>query len=39
MAALKEFVDGRMIKHMDYFTGDDGNQLERIHLTFIKKGS
>ncbi len=37
MAALKEFADGRMIKHMDYFTGDDGNQLVESTLLFIKK--
>lgn len=37
MTALKEFVDGRMIKHMDYFTGDDGNQLVESTLLFIKK--
>lgn len=37
MTALKEFVDGRMIRHMDYFTGDDGNQLVESTLLFIKK--
>ena len=37
MAALKEFADGRMIKHMDYFTGDDGNQLVESTLLFIRK--
>lgn len=37
MTALKGFVDGRMIKHMDYFTGDDGNQLVESTLLFIKK--
>ncbi len=37
MTELKEFVDGRMIRHMDYFTGDDGNQLVESTLLFIKK--
>lgn len=37
MTALKDFVDGRMIRHMDYFTGDDGNQLVESTLLFIKK--
>lgn len=37
MTALKEFVYGRMIKHMDYFTGDNGNQLVESTLLFIKK--
>ena len=36
MGALKQFVDGRMIEHLDYFSGEKGNRLVKSTLLFIK---
>lgn len=36
MGALKQFVDGRMVEHLDYFSGEKGNRLVKSTLLFIK---